>query len=278
MRVLITGVHGFLGSALAGALRERGHDVRGTTSRADRADDRVVFLHQLGARPDPLMMVGVDVVVHAACDLSVGSHRRNVDGTIALADAATHAGVAHQLLVSSYSAHQGAASEYARTKLALEAYFVPRAHAVVRPGLIVGHGGLYATLSREVRARRVVPVPYPSALVPLVAIADIVTCLVALVEHPRSGAEMLYHRDLMRMGDFFATIRDTTQAPAVLVPVPYAAALLVARFCELCHIPSPLTSDALRALRANQAPMADSTLERYVTHPCSPLEMIRAAH
>lgn len=111
-KVLVTGITGFVGSALAGKLGSRGIEYLGS-SRTTLDSERHIHLSTLPYR-DPSwreMLRGVDVVVHAAARVHIMSddaldplaefRRANVDGTVDLAEQAIAAGVRRFIFLSS---------------------------------------------------------------------------------------------------------------------------------------------------------------------------------
>ncbi|OIH94623.1 nucleoside-diphosphate sugar epimerase [Curtobacterium sp. MCBA15_001] len=166
-RVLVTGASGFLGRAVAAAVRDAGHEVR-TFQRRPSGVPGVTDV--LGTMTDADAVAravsGVQAVVHLAAKVSLAGDpadfaRVNVDGTRSLLAAARGAGVDRFVFVSSPSvAHTGssiagegatpadpehARGDYARTKaraelLALEADAPGFAVVAVRPHLVWGPG------------------------------------------------------------------------------------------------------------------------------------------
>ena len=153
-KCLITGIAGFIGSALARAALEQGDEVRGIDNFAtgkrenlgaifDRIDFRQVDLLDLEALRQAC--VGVDYIFHEAAIPSVpksvidplGSNRANVDGTVHLLIAARDAGVKRVVYAASSSAYgdtptlpkredmpPNPISPYAVAKLAGELYMI----------------------------------------------------------------------------------------------------------------------------------------------------------
>jgi len=110
--------------------------------------ERKVLL-ALNAVFDSAILRGVDAVVHCAWDVRPGAAPNNVAGTKRLVEAAEVEGVMHQVFISSSSAHASAVSDYGRSKLAVQDYMMAHGHAVARPGLVIGAGGLFARLSEK---------------------------------------------------------------------------------------------------------------------------------
>jgi nucleoside-diphosphate-sugar epimerase len=133
MRVLVTGLSGFVGTALGPALSERNHEVR-ALPRAELA---------------PQHFAGGEAVVHLANIAEPRTERSvlwdvNVGGTRRTAEAAARAGVRRFLYVSSIKA--GSADYYGTTKLHAERALAEVSAGsgmeivVLRPPLLYGAG------------------------------------------------------------------------------------------------------------------------------------------
>ncbi|HEU6445277.1 MAG TPA: SDR family oxidoreductase [Gaiellaceae bacterium] len=132
MKVLVTGHAGYIGSVLAPALREAGHDVVGLDTFYYRGCDfghepefgPVLELDVRDVRPADLE--GFDAVVHLAAlsndplgDFNPGwTYAINRDGTIALARAAKEAGVRRFVFASSCSMYGAAEGDAPLTEAA----------------------------------------------------------------------------------------------------------------------------------------------------------------
>ena len=113
MKAFVTGATGFVGSHVAELLQEQGAELRLLVRHSSRTDN-IDFLHaervvgDLGDF-DSLQkgMSGCDAVFHVAADYRLWvrhpdlMYRANVDGTLAIMDAARHAGVKRVVITSS---------------------------------------------------------------------------------------------------------------------------------------------------------------------------------
>jgi nucleoside-diphosphate-sugar epimerase len=231
----------------------------------------------LAAAVEREIFVGVDTVVHCAYDLRRQAMRQNVAGTERVVEAAAAAGVTHQVFISSYSAHREAPSEYGRTKFILQERFLARGQAVVRPGLIVGPGGMF---ERMVGTFKLPIVPLPDGgrdNMPIVALADFQTALAAVIEQDRAGAFNLFNPELVTMKELFAAIRAAAGSRAILAPVPAFPLVALAWVMEKIGVALPFDAESFRALKANQKQRDRSDLGKFIAKPLTLAEMVGAA-
>ncbi len=236
-RILVTGATGFVGRALMEhLLRHTEHRVRALVRRpldpatqGRRREPEVVVCDDLagGARADGVCD-GVDAVVHLAARVhqfdahdprAEAEYRRvNVDGTVALADAAARAGVSRFVFLSSIKVNgeetpPGVVYDelstphpqdaYGRTKLAAEEALWARADGfergvvIVRPPLVYGPGvkANFATLVRLVRTGLPLPFGATRNARSLVGLPNLVDFLLCCVEHPAAANQLFMVSD-----------------------------------------------------------------------------------
>jgi len=264
MNVAITGARGFLGRDIVRTLRAAGHVATGLVRQSRRGDDpshgdRPYDLSEL---PSPMLLDGIDAVVHCAFAPAGPQHPDayavNVDGTMRLFALAAEHGVPF-LFISSFSAIPEARSVYGRQKYELETRLSSRGACIVRPGLVVGNGGLVRDLVSMMRARHVLPL-VDGGLQPVQCIwlADIAAIVVALVERrcpartiSVATAPPLTSRELA------CDIRSALRIRAATVSIPYRVAYAAARLLEAVGLRSPLAAESLLGLRTSRIQPVD---------------------
>jgi len=200
MRVLISGISGFVGSALAPALGERGHEVRGISGRGD--------VTQFLPRSDAIVHLANIAHGSAGADLL---RRVNVDGTRSLAESAAGRGVRRFVYLSSIKAlgeeTRGRALDgsevpapedaYGRSKLAAERALAEVAGrtnleiVILRPPLAYGPGvkANFLALMRAVDRGWPLPLGSVRNLRSLIYVGNLASAIASSLEAPGAAGK-----------------------------------------------------------------------------------------
>ena len=277
MKILVTGGSGFLGSALAQAFAQAGHQVvlplRQTPDTAAllQASIQHVAIGQLeNITLDDWLPVlsGVNAVVHCAAIAHIGKavpesryHEVNAVASGALAKAAAQAGVADFVFVSSIRAQVGASSTvvqseasppepsepYGRSKLEAErliAAAFPSA-IIFRPALIVGRKPK-ANLAGLVRlADTPFPLPFGglTAAQAMVSLEHFVEAIALALNSPTMRGETYVVADDPHpsIADMLASLREGLARPKRLVSVPSSLLAFVLKYLGKAGVAERLT-------------------------------------
>jgi len=282
MNVFITGINGFICSALAEALCRRGHQVTGSVRNREKRLSAPQcaaqpFVIRLNEEVGQQIFRGVDVLIHGAYDFRKGKANTNLAGTERLAQAALEAGVKEQIFIGSYSAHEAAISEYGQTKWKLEKFFTARKQMVVKPGLVVGRGGLFFKTCSIFQRYPVVPlIDGGKGKLPVISIRDLTGAMIQLVENPKAGSYRLYNAEQVSLKELFVEIKRAGKFKTLLVPVPFQPLYLSLRTLEAVVPNFPVNTENLKGFQANQAVYEPTDLYRFIPHPMTLADMIDA--
>ncbi|RYF17422.1 MAG: SDR family oxidoreductase [Comamonadaceae bacterium] len=268
MRVLLTGATGFIGRAVARALRQRGHTVVRAMRRA-AAGDADALQVDFAAVPRSAWwtprLEGIDAVVNA-----VGILRETGDQSfealhtaapVELFHACAAAGVRSVVQVSALGADGSARSAYHRSKKAADDVLrsLPLRGAIVQPSLVYGPNGTSAALFNKLAIAPVLPFPQGGRMqVQPVHLQDVVDGIVRLVEAPpdRVATFAFAGPRPLPLRAYLAELRAALgeSSPQWIVPVPAALFRLGASVAG--HLPGSMldreTADML--LAGNAAP------------------------
>ncbi|MBX3168533.1 MAG: NAD(P)-dependent oxidoreductase [Candidatus Eremiobacteraeota bacterium] len=259
MRVLITGVSGFIGQALAQHFLKLGHEVLGTSTREGWGGISV-GVWKLGESLPPELLENVDLVVHAVYDPTIPEELAVAGGAEVIRQAHA-AGVRCQLLISTLTAKADSASPYGRQKHRLEQYILAYRGIVVRPGLVVGSGGLFGRLDRLVRRCFVVPVVGDGRhSVYFIGLDELVEAISMLASRPQTGVFNLFHSGGIGFSTMLREIARMHGLRRWLLPMPIWLIDACLLTIELLKFPLGVRRENLLGLKQNSAMVLDSDL------------------
>lgn len=276
MRVLVTGATGFIGRAVAQALRERGHTVVRAMRRPPEEESDVVatdFARVPGREWWVSRLAGVDAVVNAVGILREQGRQTfralHTDAPSELFHACVTAGVRTVVQISALGADAAAQSAYHLSKKAADDVLrtLPVRGAIVQPSLVYGPGGTSAALFNKLAVAPVLPFPEGGRMrVQPVHLDDVVAGIVHLVEDPPPALATLVFAgpEPLELRDYLAQLRMALGQPGRLWILPVPAALFRTGAAIAAYLPGSMldreTADMLLAGNATQRNALPSVL------------------
>nr|NJM01482.1 NAD(P)-dependent oxidoreductase [Desulfobacula sp.] len=231
MRVFIVGAGGFIGGALVQYLHAHGIIVGGSSHKLSRLKLLTGILeHTAEIRFDQFVeseyFKGYDAVIHCAYKSGLNSGKSNVESTRLIYTAAEDAGVPFQLFVSSHSARPDATSQYGIQKYELECFFIEHGQAVVRPGLVVGPGGLFAQNRKSIlRAPFLILPSVDQVPVYYIALEDLLNSITQILEKRLTGAFNLFCEPSVSLREFIKAVSRSEGRVIPLLSIPIQLSL-----------------------------------------------------
>jgi NADH dehydrogenase len=266
MRILVTGAGGFIGKNLINFALESGHSVISLSRPGTKVVGSEVDIDwALGRLPSSSSLSWVDAAVHLAYDYAcVSGKNYNISGTIDLFVMLKDLGVKRQIFVSSYSAGPHAESLYGKTKWEIENKLKKYSSAViVRPGLVLGEGGIYGRMVSFTRRWPFVPLPEGGkGLIPVIHIERLCFDLLRLCDNMCKLMELnaFYEKKLSLRELVLSSVKKEGRAPWI-IPIPFNIMLSLLLLAEALAIKLPVTSDSLVGFKRNQCAYHKSNLE-----------------
>ena len=271
MKIALTGAGGLVGEAISSTLALQGHTVIPLRFRLE------------APRLQAHDFFGAQLLIHAAYDWQSRKpediQRINVDGSLALLEAAQTSEIKGVIFISSVSAFSGCRSLYGKGKLQVEQRVLSGGGLVVRPGMVFGdtRRGIFGTLTRLAQVP-ILPV-FDGGSQPMWTVhrEDLAKVISMLVCHEWSAlpsrviavsaAQPIIFRDILKILGRAHSKRVT------VFPVPSRLVLSFLRFSELLGIKLPITSDALVGLLESNPSPDFHTLQKL---GCIPRELTPA--
>lgn len=274
--VAISGASGFLGSALCRHLAKHGLAVRALARDPARRPAGLEGLPWYRcALPDDIdasAFDSADVFIHCAYETRFRSAETARTVNLACSERvfriARERGVRKLIFVSSMSAHADAISIYGRTKLEVEALLDPARDLAVRPGHIVGEGGVFWRTAASIASLPFVPL-FTSGDEPVqtIHVDDVCEGFRRAIELDCTGTLLLSERDPVTLREFYGAIAQALGKRVRFRRVPSGLALALLIAAERFGYSLPLSSDNLLGLRRLRAFDVTGDLQRIGLSP-----------
>jgi nucleoside-diphosphate-sugar epimerase len=251
--VAVTGATGYLGGVLLRAFAADGYRTI-ALSRASYTGAAEWRPYELSVPVSSDSLRGVDVLIHAAYDLSLRSRQKiwevNVDGAKRLLMAAAGAGVRRTIVISSIAAFPGTKQLYGNAKLAIESAAEQHGAAVIRPGLIFGPsaGGMVGALRRTARFP-IVPLFAAHSYQFLVHEADLAQATIRLAGSTTGLPPIVVaNPEPVSIADVLRTIARADGRTPTFLSLPWRPAYFAMKTTEYLGVRLPFRADSLLGL------------------------------
>ena len=267
MRILIVGSTGFIGAHLVSVAVSRHIEVV-TLSRHGGTHNGATMGYSwaLGQPVPSAACLGVQCAIHLAHDFAGAQGAQlTLDATVAITKQLKAAGVPRQLFFSSYSSGEHASSIYGRTKFAIEeAIRKITSVVIVRPGLVLGDGGLYGRIRRWAAILPIIPLPQGGrGAVPVIGIeklCDLSLSLALTSSAPREAN--LFEVELKSLRQLVLEAAAQRHRKPWILPIPAGWLTSLLLLAARLRLPLPVNADNLAGFMSNQVAVHKSTLNK----------------
>nr|WP_204262046.1 NAD(P)H-binding protein [Blastococcus saxobsidens] len=276
---MVTGASGFVGSRLATALEEAGHEVRAMTRRPERYQGAgTPVAGDVGDEASlRRAMEGCEVayyLVHSLDDPDF--ERKDAAAARTFAGAAAAAGVQRIVYLGGLGRDGDQLSRHLRSRREVERLLggtgVPV--TVLRAGIVVGHGGVSWEMTRQLVAHlpAMVTPRWVSTRTQPIAVADVVRYLVGVLDAPQAagrvfevgGPEVLSYLQMM------IRVAEIQNRHMFVVPVPLLSPQLSSRWLALVTDVDAATGRSLIDSMTNEVVVTDDAIRSVV--PFDPMD------
>ena len=149
-------------------------------------------------------------------------------------------------------AHEGALSYYGQNKMLLEDLFKNVNHLILRPGLVIGDGGLYKTIAGIMSKSKFIPmIGGGNQPVHTVHIDDLAKIIQTGFEKDISGVYPVGEPVAITMKEFYNAVSAGLGKRNIFVPFPYWCANLLIFASSMVGLKIPITKENILGLKCN---------------------------
>jgi nucleoside-diphosphate-sugar epimerase len=259
--IAITGASGFIGAYLVTYLKQKGFPVieLGRHFSATEGTQRKWLLEE---QPGEELLKGIDILIHCAFiknETGPVESGVNYKGSRNLFDAAQKAGIKKMIFFSTTSAHEASSSVYGRSKFSVEKLLDTGIHVILKPGLVIGRGGLFSEMLQFTLKKKIVPIInggiQPMQTINIEAVAEAVENCILNNLH---GRFVLTGKEVIPYKKFFATIAEVYKIKLRYIPLPVWLLKMVIIVGNMLHIKLPVNKENLHGLESMRASEGDA--------------------
>lgn len=258
-RIIITGANGFIGTSLTKYFQKNGWEVRALVHHYPKQPVQHVAytIFELGGKIDNNLFRKTDCFIHCAYakqDENEDAFSMNIEGTKALLRLSRSHGVKHNIFLSSMTSGKNALSIYGKQKFELEKFFCNENDTVLRPGLVLGNGGLFLKLFECIKKSKIIPL-VGGGKQPLqtICIDDLVHVVGNAIEKKIFGVFTVAEEKPVSLKEFYSAICKKMNTPVLFVSVPYFFAETCMDISSFLGIKLPVTKENLLGLKTMRA-------------------------
>lgn len=253
--LILTGATGFIGKHIATYfIAQDWHVVGIARSAPEKHEKNILYAkHDLISNETIALPDEIDAIIHAGYikqESGNDAFELNKNAAEKLLESLSHKKVGAKLFLSSLSADVNAASVYGRQKAAIEELFLKEKGTVVRAGLVLGDGGLFASMRNYLKTKNKIPL-FGDGNQPLqtVYIDDLVLAIDQIISKKLIGKFVVAHNEPVPYREFYLTLAKSLGVEPKFMRAPYWFAELGISMANLFGRKLPITKDNLLGLK-----------------------------
>jgi nucleoside-diphosphate-sugar epimerase len=262
--IIITGASGFIGSYLVNYFSSLNFKVTALLKKTptNPLPNVTYVVYNMAEPVDANIFTPNAILIHCAYSKKAGSTVEDINetATIHLLKMARANGVKHCVFFSSISATSTSGTYYAKQKNTLEKLFNTTQDIILRPGLVIGNGGLFANTVKFITRFKVLPmVGNGKQPVYYIAINDVAKALYELLNQQRCGTFYICNTKPMPYKTFYKTVASVLNTNIITLPLPLWFLKIALTIYGLLPKAS-INADNLKGL--NEVPLLDEEIKK----------------
>ncbi len=181
--------------------------------------------------------------------------------------------------VSSFSAHENALSYYGKSKLACEKLFDLNSSLVLKPGLVIGNGGLFARIKKEVLKSKFIFLPDGGQQkLQIIDVHDLCRVVEEGIVHKTAGLFWLAHPEVITLKDIEMQIAQSKGKTPRFINVPLGFILGISKMVNLLGIKLSISVESILGLKSLRTFDTNESIQKLNIQPLSFKEALNKYH
>lgn len=199
--------------------------------------------------------IDAEVLIHAAyvpVTSSTNAFDQNTNGTTQLLTLFSPA--TKKIFISSISADATSPAIYGQQKAAIEKLFLEADGVAIRPGLILGNGGLFANMSNYLKTKRNIPI-FSGGKQPVqtVYVNDLVQAIDNLITKELKGIFTFCENEPVDYREFYTELCKQLEVQPRFISIPFWVADCMVACANIIGVKLPINKDNLQGLKLMSA-------------------------
>lgn len=255
MNILVVGSSSFLGKHLISFLLNHSYSISGLQRRSTfDSDSRGKYVSwQLGEPIPDSLLESSDWIVFCAHDLE--DAKKTIVGYDLILKQLERFPALKCVYISSYSAFEDAPGDYGQAKYYIEKQFLKRGNHVVRPGLIVGNGGLFAQLYKNILKFPIVPiVGFNDAPIFYIGVQDLAEFIEKIIfTNPKKKEFEAFYQEALTQVELGHAIKKQNKTKFFYIRLPILFFEIIVFCFGILKLKAPISKENLKGYKKNTA-------------------------
>ncbi|HXB10479.1 MAG TPA: NAD-dependent epimerase/dehydratase family protein [Bacteroidia bacterium] len=254
-KVVITGANGFLGSTLCTYFQQRNRTVMALVHHLPVSPIAGVTYHQhdLSQEPEQDIFEGADCFIHCAyakAAKGMDAFTVNIEGTKKLLEVSRKFGVKKNIFISSLASREDALSVYGKQKFAAEKLFNQADDLILRPGLILGKGGLFGQMRTYLQKSKLIPlISGGKQAMQTIYVNEVAQAIELCIQKNISGTLSIAIPEKLSYKEFYQLLCKSLNAKPMFISLPHSLLFAGLTISETIGIPLPINRENLLGLK-----------------------------
>jgi nucleoside-diphosphate-sugar epimerase len=257
-KIIITGANGFIGSELVRHFNSRGWKVVAFVHHLpkEKIDGVLYKEYDLSVLPNEELFIDTDYLIHGAYikhDYHPSAYDLNIKGANNILSLSRKYNLKKNIFISSISSRADALSNYGKMKFEVEKLFNSDKDFIIRPGLVIGNGGIVKDMVEFIKKKKIIPlIGGGKQPIQTVAVDDLICFIDKALTEDLTGTITIAEPESVTYKEFYKALSKQINVKPLFIPMPFFIAEMMLSVSKIIGMKLPVTKENLLGLKNNE--------------------------